>query len=226
MARVAVVLMNLGGPDSLEAVQPFLVNLFSDPAIIGLPGLLRLPLARFVAWRRAQVARDIYMRLGGRSPLLANTEVQARALEAALGHRYRCFVAMRYWHPTSEETARVVAEWAPDEIVCLPLYPQFSTTTTASSLADWCHAATRQGLDCPTRKVCCYPVENGFVDAVAGLIRPALDAVRSSGKEPRLPAEKTTPRRDERIPTDSANSVNRRRGMGERERRSGQGERR
>src|SRR5208282_6045784 len=85
MARVAVVLMNLGGPDSLEAVQPFLVNLFSDPAIIGLPGLLRLPLARFVAWRRAQVARDIYMRLGGRSPLLANTEAQARALEAVVG---------------------------------------------------------------------------------------------------------------------------------------------
>ena len=186
MARVAVVLMNLGGPDSLAAVRPFLVNLFSDPAIIGLPGLLRLPLARLVAWRRAQVARDIYVRLGGRSPLLANTEAQARALEAALGPGHRCFVAMRYWHPMSAETAREVEKWAPDEIVCLPLYPQFSTTTTASSLAAWQAAAVRQGLCCPTRTICCYPREQGLVEAIAGLVRPALEAVSGTGERPRL----------------------------------------
>src|SRR5207247_9980408 len=81
MARVAVVLMNLGGPDSLEAVQPFLVNLFDDRAIIGLPAPLRRPLARLIAWRRAPVAREIYARLGGQSPLLANTNAQAQALE-------------------------------------------------------------------------------------------------------------------------------------------------
>src|ERR1700756_3008450 len=106
MRRVAVVLMNLGGPDSLEAVRPFLVNLFSDPAIIGLPCVLRLPLARLVAWRRTPVARDIYARLGGRSPLLANTEAQARALDAVLGRNYRCFVAMRYWQPLRAQTGR------------------------------------------------------------------------------------------------------------------------
>ena len=149
MTRVAVVLMNLGGPDSLEAVQPFLSNLFSDPAIIGLPGLLRLPLARLAARRRAGVARDNYARLGGRSPLLANTEAQACALETALGPGHRCFVAMRYWHPLSTETAREVAKWVPDEIVCLPLYPQFSTTTTASSLAAWRDAADAAGADLP-----------------------------------------------------------------------------
>jgi protoporphyrin/coproporphyrin ferrochelatase len=186
MARIAVVLMNLGGPDSLAAVRPFLVNLFSDPAIIGLPGLLRLPLARFVAWRRAQVARDIYERLGGRSPLRANTEAQGRALEAALGPDYRCFVAMRYWHPMSTETARAVERWAPDEIVCLPLYPQFSTTTTASSLAAWRAAAVRQGLSCPTRTVCCYPREQGLVEAIAELVRPALEAVSGTGDRYRL----------------------------------------
>src|SRR5215472_17445918 len=157
MTRVAVVLMNLGGPDSLASVQPFLVNLFSDPAIIGLPGLLRLPLARFIAWRRGPVARDIYARLGGRSPLLANTEAQARALEAALGPGHRCFVAMRYWHPMSAETANEVANWSPDEIICLPLYPQFSTTTTDSSLAAWRSAASRHRLDRITRSICCYP---------------------------------------------------------------------
>ena len=178
--------MNLGGPDSLQAVQPYLVNLFSDPAIIGLPGFLRLPLARFVASRRAPAARDIYARLGGRSPLLANTEAQARALETALGSEHRCFVAMRYWHPLSAETAREVAEWAPDEIVCLPLYPQFSTTTTASSLAAWQIAAARQGLIRPTHVVRCSPCEQGLVEAIATLVGPALEAASGSGKPPRL----------------------------------------
>jgi ferrochelatase len=186
MTRVAVVLMNLGGPDSLAAVQPFLFNLFSDPAIIGLPGVLRLPLARFVAWRRAPVARDIYAHLGGRSPLLANTEAQARALEAVLGPGYRCFVAMRYWQPLSAETARAVLEWAPDEIVCLPLYPQFSTTTTASSLAAWQIAAARGGLTCPSHIIRCYPCEQGLVEAMAGLIQPALDEASGRGRPYRL----------------------------------------
>ena len=186
MARTAVVLMNLGGPDTLEAVQPFLFNLFSDPAIIRLPGVLRLPLARFVAWRRARVASDIYRRLGGKSPLLANTEAQARALEAALGPDYRCFVAMRYWHPTSAETAREVADWAAEQIVLLPLYPQFSTTTTASSVAAWRNAAASCGINRPVGAVCCYPAEEGFIKAVAGLIRPVLDQAGDHEKSPRL----------------------------------------
>ena len=186
MARVAVVLMNLGGPDSLEAVEPFLTNLFSDPAIVGLPGLLRLPLARIIARRRAGVAREIYAHLGGRSPLLANTEAQARALEGALGPGYRCFVAMRYWHPVSAETAYEVAKWAPDEIVCLPLYPQFSRTTTASSLAAWQAAAEREGLTCPTHTIRCYPCEEGWIEAIAGLVKPALEAAYRDGGSARL----------------------------------------
>ena len=186
MPRTAVVLMNLGGPDSLDAVEPFLFNLFKDPAIIRLPAPLRLPLAWLIARGRARTARAIYAQLGGGSPLLANTEAQARALETALGAGHRCFVAMRYWHPTSAETAAAVAEWAPEEIVCLPLYPQFSTTTTASSLADWRHGAASRGHDWPTRSVCCYPVATGFIDAVVRLIRPALEAAYSAGKPPRL----------------------------------------
>jgi ferrochelatase len=186
MARVAVVLMNLGGPDSLDAVRPFLFNLFSDPAILRLPGILRLPLARLIAWRRAPVAREIYRRLGGGSPLLANTRAQARELEAVLGPHHRCFVAMRYWHPTSEETASEVASWAPDEIVCLPLYPQFSTTTTASSLAAWRTAARRYGIERRVQAVCCYPADQGFVETVAGLIRPVLDSGADCDKPPRL----------------------------------------
>ncbi|MFL5268590.1 MAG: ferrochelatase [Stellaceae bacterium] len=186
MARVAIVLMNLGGPDSLEAVQPFLFNLFSDPAIIRLPAPIRLPLARLIARRRARVAREIYRRLGGASPLLANTEAQARALQAVLGPDHRCFVAMRYWHPTSIETANEVARWAPDEIVCLPLYPQFSTTTTTSSIAAWRSAASRHGLDRITRSICCYPRAEGFVQAVANLVRPVLAMAEGLSKRPRM----------------------------------------
>jgi protoporphyrin/coproporphyrin ferrochelatase len=185
VSRTAIVLMNLGGPDSLDAVEPFLFNLFSDQAIIRLPGVLRRPLARLAARGRGKAARDIYAHLGGASPLLANTEAQARGLEAALGDGYRAFVAMRYWHPMSAETACAVADWAPDEIVCLPLYPQFSTTTTASSLAAWRQAAADLGLDRPTRVVCCYPAEAGFVAAIAELIRPALDEIGDSAN-PRL----------------------------------------
>ena len=186
MARVAVVLMNLGGPDSLAAVRPFLVNLFSDPAIIDLPGPLRGPLARLIAWRRTPVAREIYARLGGGSPLLANTRAQAQALETVLGPGHRCFIAMRYWYPFSAETAREVARWAPDQIVCLPLYPQFSTTTTASSLASWKLAAAQNGLDSPTRCIRCYPCEKGLIEALVQLIKPALDTVSAMGRRPRL----------------------------------------
>lgn len=178
--------MNLGGPDSLAAVEPFLFNLFSDPAIIRLPYLLRAPLARVVARRRAGVAREIYRRLGGGSPLLANTEAQAQALDTRLGSNFRSFIAMRYWPPTSVDAASAVTRWRPDEIVCLPLYPQYSTTTTASSMAAWHRAAARCRLDCPTRAVRCYPTEAGFIAALARLVGSALDGFSNNGRPPRL----------------------------------------
>ena len=180
MPRRAIVLMNLGGPDSPQAVRPFLVNLFSDPAIIDLPLPVRWPLARLIAWRRGAVARDIYNHLGGGSPLLVNTQAQARALEDTLGDGNRCFVAMRYWRPLTRETVAAVKSWQPDEIVCLPLYPQFSTTTAASSLAVWRREVDRQDLDCPMRVVQPYPTAPGFIAALAGLIGPVLDQAGQS----------------------------------------------
>ena len=173
MSRIAVVLFNLGGPDSRDTVEPFLVNLFSDSAIIALPNPLRWLIARLIARRRAPIAREIYARIGNASPILANTEMQARALERVLGEGYRCFVAMRYWHPMSDAAARAVAAWQPDEVVLLPLYPQFSSTTTASSLAAWQQEVERIGLAVPTRAVCCHP-EDGMVAAIAAKIRTAL----------------------------------------------------
>ena len=186
--KLAVVLFNLGGPDAPEAVEPFLRNLFSDPAIITLPTIFRVPLARLVAARRAPVARDIYAKIGGRSPILEETQAQARALEAALareGVEARAFIAMRCWKPFSDETAQAVAVWKPDRIALLPLYPQYSTTTTASSLKDWHGAAARAGLAAPEAKVCCYPDEPGFIAAEAALIREAL-AKRRDGWNYRL----------------------------------------
>jgi ferrochelatase len=178
-----VVLFNLGGPDSLEAVQPFLQNLFSDPAIISLPSILRRPLARFIAARRAPLAKKIYEHMGGCSPILPETEEQARALEEALahaGHQAKCFIAMRCWHPFTREAIKAVKAFAPERIVLLPLYPQYSTTTTRSSLLEWRKEATRQELKIPQHEVCCYPFEQGFVAAIADLV---VDALQYTKKE-------------------------------------------
>ena len=171
--KIAVILFNLGGPDSLDAVQPFLRNLFSDPAIITLPSWLRLPLARFIASRRTPKAMEIYAKIGGSSPILGQTEAQARALEDALGseHEWRGYVCMRYWHPMTEAVVRSVKRFAPDRIVLLPLYPQFSTTTTGSSFTAWKAAAD---FKAPTTEVESYPTEPGFIRASVELIKEGL----------------------------------------------------
>ncbi len=161
--KVAIVLFNLGGPDRPEAIRPFLLNLFSDPAILRVPFFIRPFLARRITAARLEPARTSYAVLGGRSPLLALTEKQAAALAAQLTEcEARCFIAMRYWHPFSDETARAVRDWAPDEVVLLPLYPQYSSTTTGSSLAGWREAAAQVGLVAETSVVCCYPTDGAL----------------------------------------------------------------
>jgi ferrochelatase len=179
--KTAIILFNLGGPDSLPAVQPFLFNLFNDPAIIRLPNPFRWLLAKLISTRRAPVAREIYEKMGGRSPILPQTEAQAKALEAALGEGFRVFVAMRYWHPFSDETAKAVKAWGADRVVLLPLYPQFSTTTTDSSLKDWARAAKSAGLAVPTASIGCYNDEPGFVAAQTALLRERLPDAEAKG---------------------------------------------
>lgn len=174
MSRLAVVLFNLGGPDGQADVRPFLQNLFSDPAIIGLPGFIRKPLAAFIAKRREASAQANYALMGGGSPLLPETFKQAGALQDALSgaaDEVRVFVAMRYWRPFTEHTAREVEAFQPDRIVLLPLYPQFSTTTTASSLKAWNEAYRGPGQ---VSAVCCYPAAAGWIEAQALLIRQKL----------------------------------------------------
>ena len=139
--KLGVILFQLGGPDSLEAIEPFLYNLFCDPDIIDFPfaRIARQPLARLIANRRAGHVAQHYAEIGGRSPLLANTRGQAEALERALRADFdaRVAVAMRYWHPFTEEAVGEMERHAPEELVLLPLYPQYSRTTTGSSLNEW-----------------------------------------------------------------------------------------
>lgn len=182
MGRVAVVLFNLGGPDELDSVEPFLFNLFNDRAIIGLPQPLRWLLAKLISKRRAPVARRIYAQMGGGSPLLPETEAQARALEQELADlgEVRAFTAMRYWHPQTAETVAAVRDFAPERIVLLPLYPQYSTTTSASSLKRWNELAT--DLTAPVSTVCCYPTLPGMAQAQAERI--AECHARLAGERP------------------------------------------
>ena len=175
--KVAIILFNLGGPDGPDAVQPFLFNLFNDPAIIRVPNPMRWLLAKFVSSRRAPVAREIYAELGGGSPLVPLTEAQGAALEAALADgesEFRTFIAMRYWHPFAGEAVAAAKAWGATELVLLPLYPQYSTTTTESSFKDWERAAAKAGLAVPARTVCCYPAEEGFVAGYASLLAAAV----------------------------------------------------
>jgi ferrochelatase len=180
-AKIAIVLFNLGGPDKPESVRPFLVNLFTDPAILRVPFFVRPLMARLIAYMRVKPATEIYARLGGKSPLLELTGQQARGLEAALPEvNARCFIAMRYWHPFSDAAARAVKAWGADEVVLLPLYPHYSTTTTGSSLTAWREAAARAGLVAPVTALCCYHSDRGFVAATAAIVRRGYEAARAA----------------------------------------------
>lgn len=167
--------MNLGGPLKQADIQPFLFNFFMDKNIIGAPLPIRFLLACWISWSRARgAAKSAYGALGYKSPLLENTQAQADALQKKLGDGTRVFVSMRYWHPLADETAQRVKEYNPDEVVLLPLYPQFSTTTSFSSFQNWDIAAKKRGLDKPTRYIGCYPLQEGFVEASVQNIRAAL----------------------------------------------------
>ena len=185
--RLAIVIFNLGGPDGPAAVRPFLFNLFSDPNILLMPAPLRWVAARLLSTLRAPKTRRIYNSIGGRSVLLDETKAQATALEAAaagLADDVRVFVFMRYWHPLPAEAVAQVKDFAPDRVVLLPLYPQFSTTTTGTSVAAFRSEAARQGLAAPIHDLCCYPHDEGFVGAVAEMVGGAYR--NTIGPRPRV----------------------------------------
>jgi protoporphyrin/coproporphyrin ferrochelatase len=178
--KTAVVFFQLGGPDSLETIEPFLYNLFMDPDIINFPGafLARKPLAKFISTRRSLKVSENYKQIGGKSPILDLTHRQAAALESALRMQNinaQVFIAMRYWHPMTDAAVKEINAGEFEQIVLLPLYPQFSQATTLSSLNEWNRHREEQKLTLPTKLVCCYPIHPLFIEALVDTINASLD---------------------------------------------------
>ncbi len=168
--KKAIVLFNLGGPDNLENVEPFLFNLFNDPAIISLPFFIRYPLAKIIAKKRTPIAKNIYNEIGGSSPILKLTQDQALELEKVLNtkqkeNNYKTFIAMRCWKPRASETIEKIKEFNPEEVVLLPLYPQFSYSTSGSSINEWNDICKKEKFKAKTSTICCYPTDEKFIDA-------------------------------------------------------------
>ena len=174
--RLGIVLFQLGGPDTLEAIEPFLYNLFCDPDIIDFPfaRIGRKPLAKLISSTRSRKVQHHYATIGGGSPIRPNTELQARALEASLrreGIDTCCFVAMRYWYPFTAEAIEQLRSTECDEVVLLPLYPQYSSTTTGSSLNEWNRLFHD---DIPVHCVDTFYQHPMYLDAVAEKVNQAL----------------------------------------------------
>ncbi|MBP6984966.1 MAG: ferrochelatase [Alphaproteobacteria bacterium] len=166
----AVVIFNLGGPDKLDNVKPFLFNLFNDPAILSIPQPFRYLLAKLVSSRRNKKAQGIYSYLGGRSPIYPETQNQADALQKKLGSSYKVFICMRYWHPMMEDVIEDVLASNPEEIILLPLYPHYSFSTTGSFFEAWKNCMREKKIDVPVKKICCYPHENNFIQSCREVI--------------------------------------------------------
>ena len=172
--KKAVILFNLGGPDSIDNVELFLFNLFNDKRIINLPQPIRFLLAWFIAKKRTPIAKQIYNHIGGKSPIVEQSIAQAVAVEKELKQHgnYKTFVAMRYWHPNVEDIIAALIEYGPDKIILLPLYPQFSTTTTLSFFELWATSIKKTSLSSvPTKEIISYPTEEFFIKAHIELIQ-------------------------------------------------------
>ncbi len=184
MGRLGVLLLNLGGPDKLEDVRPFLYNLFSDPEIIRLPSpLLQAPLAWLISTLRSKKSQENYKKIGGGSPLRRITEAQGQALRSQLqqnGHDAQIYVGMRYWHPFTEEAIAQIKRDKIEELIVLPLYPQFSISTTGSSF----RLLNRIWESDPELQKIKYTVvpswydNSGYLQAMANLIEKTLDQVK------------------------------------------------
>jgi len=180
--KKAVILFNLGGPDKPESVEPFLFNLFNDPAIINIPSIFRYPLAKFISKKRAPIAKNIYKEIGNKSPILELTQNQAKSLENNLLKKgnYKCFIVMRCWHPRASNVIKKVREYNPEEIILLPLYPQYSTSTSGSSINEWCDLCKKENYNVKTKTICCYPTENNFIASHISLINKTLKVIEDN----------------------------------------------
>jgi ferrochelatase len=179
--KTGVVLFQLGGPDSIEAIEPFLYNLFCDPDIIDFPfaKLARKPLAKLISTSRAKHVAHHYAEIGGKSPILDFTRRQAVALERELRRDLdaKVVIAMRYWHPMTSAAVAEMAAYGPDEMVLLPLYPQYSKTTTGSSLNEWNRCYEQAKACSRIRIVETFYEDPAYLDSVVAGINSCLDGV-------------------------------------------------
>ncbi|MCU0323588.1 MAG: ferrochelatase [Chitinophagaceae bacterium] len=182
--KIAIVLFNLGGPDKLESVKPFLFNLFYDKYIIRLPSFLRYIIAYCISTRREKIAQEIYARMGGGSTILPETQNQKNALKKYLQGKvsfsFEIFICMRHWHPMSQETVQKISHYQPTEIILLPLYPQLSTTTSCSSIEDFHEKQKlfKNLVNIDTKTICCYPNHPGFIKAHVEILMTLINQIK------------------------------------------------
>ena len=187
--KIAIVLFNLGGPDSLGSVQKFLFNLFYDRAIINLANPLRFIIAKIISTTRNKKSQEIYSLIGNKSPILEQTELQRVAitnkLKELISEDFKIFIAMRHFHPNSKKAIEQINEYNPSEIILVPLYPQFSSTTTGSSINDFISSFfdKKQGKNSakvPIKTICCYPFDEEFIKSHSSLIRQSLKNLKNT----------------------------------------------
>lgn len=185
--KIAIVLYNLGGPDKLSSVRSFLFNLFYDKAIIKLPNPIRWIVAKFISIKREKYSQEIYKKIGGKSPILDITKKQADLLENKLNkeniYSYKTFVSMRYWHPFAKNVVKEVEVFLPDKIVLVPLYPQYSITTTRSSIDEFEKLFNNSFLkNIPRKNICCYFKNKNFIKAHVDLIKDSIKNIEGKFK--------------------------------------------
>lgn len=182
--KIAIVLLNLGGPSSLSEVKQFLFNLFYDKAIINLPNPLRFIIAKLFSIIREKKSQHLYSLIGNKSPILQETELQKLAittqLKQVLNEDFKVFIAMRYTFPDSKEVVKHIDKYDPSEIILLPLYPQFSTTTTKSSVEDFIASlSTIKLTHIPVKTICCYPIDDDFIASHCSILKQSIKCLRN-----------------------------------------------
>lgn len=185
--RVAIVLLNLGGPANLAAVKKFLFNLFYDRAIINIANPFRYIFAKIISITRNKKSQAIYSLVGNKSPILEETERQKLAitkkLQQIMDENFKIFTAMRYFHPYAKEVIAQINNYGPSEIILLPLYPQYSSTTTGSSIKDFlANFYKKINIDfqqVPIKTICCYPFDDEFINSHLELIKESLKNLKN-----------------------------------------------
>ena len=172
--KIAIVLLNFGGPNKLDDVKQFLFNLFYDKAVIRLPNPFRWLIAKLIATKRCETSKHIYDQIGGKSPILDWTNKQSdllkQELSALIKEEFEVFISMRYWYPRAFEVASKIEKYNPTEVIILPLYPHYSTTTTGSGVSDFLKYYPKE-----VQSICCYPTEHNFIRAWSENIKKSLE---------------------------------------------------